>query len=255
MIPSQESRELRSDMRRHYPATALLAGLLHILTVAPSSARPDPRTTLPRHDASWQNAIAHISVPTSRLANGRMKRFTEHCTAVAVTPGPEPVFLSAWHCFEHYRSTIQPITVMSDEAPSPVTLRLVDSGGSMREDWALLQASRPAASATWIPVSPEPARSGQSVTAAGFAPIESQTDSERTQRLLMAHLACAVTDAGAHPLASDCMARQGASGGAIIGWTQSGSAQLLGIISAGDGETVSYFYPATLLIDRIHKLR
>ena len=117
-----------------------------------------------------------------------MKRFTEHCTAVAVTPGPEPVFLSAWHCFEHYRSTIQPITVMSDEAPSPVTLRLVDSGGSMREDWALLQASRPAASATWIPVSPEPARSGQSVTAAGFAPIESQTDSERTQRLLMAHL-------------------------------------------------------------------
>lgn len=144
---------------------------------------------------------------------------------------------------------------MSDEAPSPVTLRLVDSGGSMRDDWALLQASQPPASAAWMPVSIKPARSGQSVTAAGFAPLESQTDTANTQRLLMAHLACAVTDAEAHPPASDCMARQGASGGAIIGWTQSGSAQLLGIISAGDGETVSYFYPATLLIDRIQKLR
>ena len=242
-------------MRRRYRTTDLIAGLLYILIAAPNSAAPDPRTALPRHTASWQHAIAHISVPTSRVAGGRLKHFTEHCTAVAVTPGPEPVFLSAWHCFEHYRSTVHPITLMSDKATSPATLRLIDSGGSMREDWALLQANQAPSSATWIPVSPQPARSGQRVTAAGFAPHESPTETENTQRLLMAHLACAVTDAGADPPASDCLARQGASGGAIISWTQSGSAQLLGIISAGDGETVSYFYPATLLIDRIQKLR
>lgn len=255
VIPSREHYDLRSDMRRHYRATALFAGLLYALIVATSSATSDPRTPLPRHGASWQNAIAHISVPTSRLADGRMKHYTEHCTAVAVTPGPEPVFLSAWHCFEHYRSTVHPIRMMSGESPSPITLRLIDSGGSMREDWALLQASQPPASAAWIPVSVKPARSGQTVTAAGFAPLEIPTDRNSIERLLMAHLACAVIDAEAHPPASDCIARQGASGGAIIGWTQSGSAQLLGIISAGDGETVSYFYPATLLIERIQKLR
>lgn len=242
-------------MHRHPHANALAAGLLFGLIVSAHSTASDPRTTLQQHTASWQRALAHISVPTSRLADGRMKHFTKHCTAVAVTPGPEPLFLSAWHCFEHYRSTVHPITVMSDETPTTTTLRLIDSGGSMREDWALLQANRASSHAAWIPVSPAPASTGRSVTAAGFAPIEGTAGVDSAPRQLMAHLTCAVTDAEAHPPASDCMARQGASGGAIIGWTQSGSAQLLGIISAGDGETVSYFYPATLLIDRIQKLR
>lgn len=242
-------------MRCHYHATALAAGFLSLLIAAMHSAASDPRTTLPQHTASWQHALAHISVPTSRLTDGRMKHFTEHCTAIAVTPGPEPLFLSAWHCFEHYRSTVHPITVMSEEAAATTTLRLIDTGGSMKEDWALLQANRASSYATWIPVSPAPASSGQSVTAAGFAPLEGPTATANSPRQLMAHLTCAVTDAAAHPPASDCIARQGASGGAIIGWTQSGRAQLLGIISAGDGETVSYFYPAALLVDRIQKRR
>ncbi len=125
----------------------------------------------------------------------------------------------------------------------------------MKEDWALLQANQAFSNAAWLPVSPAPASTGQSVTAAGFAPLEEPAEADNAPRQLKAHLTCAVIDAVAHPHASDCMARQGASGGAIIGYTESGSAQLLGIISAGDGETVSYFYPATLLIDRIQKLR
>ena len=255
VILSPGRRENHSDMHRHPHAIALTAGLLFGLIVSAHSAASDPRTTLPRHTASWQRALAHISVPTSRLADGRMKHYTEHCTAVAVTPGPEPLFLSAWHCFEHYRSTVHPITVMSDQAPTTTTLRLIDSGGSMKEDWALLQANQAFSNAAWIPVSPAPASTGQSVTAAGFAPLEEPAEADNAPRQLKAHLTCAVIDAVAHPHASDCTARQGASGGAIIGWTESGSAQLLGIISAGDGETVSYFYPATLLIDRIQKLR
>ena len=57
------------------------------------------------------------------------------------------------------------------------------------------------------------------------------------------------------PVASDCVAKQGASGGAILRRTQSGSLRVIGIISAGDGESVSLFYPAGSLLPRFSSLR
>ena len=124
----------------------------------------------------------------------------------------------------------------------------------MQEDWALLAPNSPLTIDTWIPISTTPHQVGQSLIAVGFAPQPDQSADDAVKRYLLADVACSVIDASAHPPASDCVAKKGASGGAIIALTDSGSARLQGIISAGDGEAVSYFYPAPLLIRRLGRL-
>ena len=184
-----------------------------------------------------------------------MRHFTEHCTAVAVTPGPNSLFVSAWHCFEDYRSTITPILLIDYHTTMPIQMKLLETGGSMQEDWALLAPDSPLTIDTWIPISTTPQQIGQPLIAAGFAPQPDQSSDDALDRYLLADIACSVIDASTHLPASDCIAKKGASGGAMITLTHSGSARLQGIISAGDGEAVSYFYPAPLLIRRLSKLR
>jgi len=230
-----------------------LAVALLSATMTASSA--DPRTSLPRHLGGWQQALFPLSIPVTRLTGGRMRHFTEHCTAVAVTPGPNSLFVSAWHCFEDYRSTITPILLVDHHTTTPIPMKLLETGGSMQEDWALLAPDSPLTIDTWIPISTTPHRVGQPLIAAGFAPQPDQSSDDALKRYLLADTACSVIDASTHPPASDCVAKKGASGGAIIALTYSGSARLQGIISAGDGETVSYFYPAQSLIRQLGRLR
>ena len=229
---------------------ALAAALLSATLTAPFA---DPRTPLPEHAGGWQRALFPLRIPVTRLIEGRMRHFTEHCTAVAVTPGPNSLLVSAWHCFEDYRSTITPIQLIDPDTATPVPLKLLETGGSMQEDWALLTTDPPLSIDSWIPISTTPHQLGQPLIAAGFAPRPDQSGEDAVERYLLADIACSVIDATAHPPASDCVAKKGASGGAMIALTDSGSARLQGIISAGDGEAVSYFYPAPLLIRRLDR--
>ncbi len=228
------------------PAAALVSATL----TAPFA---DPRTPLPEHVGGWQRALFPLRIPVTRMIGGRMRHFIEHCTAVAVTPGPNSLFVSAWHCFEDYRSTITPIELIDPETATPVPIKLLETGGSMQEDWALLTPDLPLPIDSWIPISTNPHHLGQPLIAAGFAPQPDQSADNAVERHLLADIACSVIDASTHPPASDCVAKKGASGGAVIALTDSGSARLQGIISAGDGETLSYFYPAPLLIRRLDR--
>ena len=124
----------------------------------------------------------------------------------------------------------------------------------MQEDWALLAPIAPLTIDTWIPISTAPHHIGQRLIAAGFAPQPAQSNDDALKRYLLADIACSVIAVSTHPPASDCIAKRGASGGAMIALTDSGSARLQGIISAGDGEAVSYFYPAPSLIRRLGRL-
>jgi len=231
---------------------ALAAVLISTTLTAPSA---DPRTPLPEHVAGWQQALFPLRIPVTRMTKGRMRHFTEHCTAVAITPGPNSLFVSAWHCFDDYRSTITPIQLIDPRSAKPVQMKLLETGGSMQEDWALLTPDSPFTIDTWIPISTTPHHIGQPLIAAGFAPQPNQSGDEAVERYLLADAACSVIDGSAHPPASDCVAKKGASGGAMIALTDSGSARLQGIISAGDGKSVSYFYPAPSLIRRLSRLR
>ena len=138
-------------------------------------------------------------------------------------------------------------------------MRVLASGGSMSADWALLRAEEPIEDLHWISLSADPLHVGTKVSAAGIAPIESSSDQAAgvpsTQRRLLIHSECEVTDTKSNNGISNCVARPGASGGAILSRTHSGSVRLSGVISAGDGESVVLYYPADALFRHVQSLR
>ena len=124
----------------------------------------------------------------------------------------------------------------------------------MQHDWALLTSKADWIPTAWIPIARERAENGARVSAAGFSrpPVSDSIGVESPlDRALVIDSDCRVADARSPPIASSCVIQQGASGGAILGRTQSGSLRVYGVISAGDSKSVSYFYPADLLLSRI----
>ena len=218
----------------------------------------DPRTPLPTHTRPWHEAIGHLQVPITRFEGGRRRHFTEHCSATSVTPGPHPIFVTAWHCLDGYDALLRPM-LMTIGQREPVPMRVLASGGSMSADWALLRTDEPIEHLHWIPLSADPLHIGTKISAAGIASIEISSDQRArtpsTQRRLLIHAECEVTDAYSNNGISNCVARPGASGGAILSRTDSGSVRLSGVISAGDGESVVLYYPADALFRRVQSLR
>ena len=248
---------------RPFYATTPLALLLGSLAL-PMLSKPlaaDPRLVPDPQALSWHSAIVRLEIPVIRSVGGRMRHFTEHCSATTITPGPNTLLLSAWHCFEDYAATQGPIQLFAQHSPeSPLPVRLIISGGSMSADWAILTPVTSTVIGAWIPLSSHPAQRGTRVIAAGFAPT---TDSSRSEepgetppsRGLMYDPDCVVIVATSQPARSDCVAKKGASGGAILRRTASGSVRVVGVISAGDGTSVSYFHPTDELINRVRSLR
>ena len=87
---------------------ALAAVLLSATLTAPSA---DPRTPLPDHIAGWQRALFPIRIPVTRLIEGRM-RISRALHRSGHHTRPQQSFVSAWHCFDDYRSTITPIQLI-----------------------------------------------------------------------------------------------------------------------------------------------
>ena len=230
--------------------------LLHT-TISPADTEPDPRVKLSTLTHNWLDSIGHLEVPVTRYEQGLRRHFTEHCTAVIVSPGPSPLIVTAWHCLDGYQSLIEPIRLTLPGDP-PVAVQVVASGGSMEQDWAILKAMQPIAGRYWIPISQKPLEAGAKISAVGFAPVltDSVTVANRDPtRELLADESCWVIDATSTQATSTCVARRGASGGAILSRTASGSVRVAGIISAGDGHSISLFYPTWFLLQRIRSLR
>jgi hypothetical protein len=163
--------------------------------------------------------------------------------------------LSAWHCLDGYQSLLKPIQLRMSGLSSPTPVQLLATGGSMEQDWAVLQPTAPIAGTSWIPLSTQPLSHDIAVLAAGFTEYTTPLDENPLPRSLVTHRACRITNSNQIPVASDCVAKQGASGGAILRRTQTGSLRLIGIISAGDGESVSLFYPSLPLLPQLSRLR
>lgn len=133
----------------------------------------------------------------------------------------------------------------------------------MEQDWAILKPMQPIAGRHWIPISQKPLEAGAKISAVGFAPVLADpvlTDpvnvaNRNPTRELLADESCRVVDASSTQGTSTCVARQGASGGAILSRTASGGVRVAGIISAGDGHSISLFYPTWFLLQRIRTLR
>ena len=119
------------------PLSCLLGALTLLMLSQPLVA--DPRIAADPEALYWQAAMARLEIPVIRSVGGRMRHFTEHCSATAITPGPAMLLLSAWHCFEDYAATQGAIELFTQHSTdTALPLRLIVSGGSMSEDWAIL---------------------------------------------------------------------------------------------------------------------
>ncbi|MAC37548.1 MAG: hypothetical protein CME47_08690 [Halieaceae bacterium] len=231
---------------------AAMSLAVYWLLFATIISRADNRQLTTQADAAWEGAIVKIEVPIVRSVKGYPRHFLERCSATIISPGPRPVLISAWHCFEGYDAMASPAQTLTKDGP--VSLELLASGGSMQNDWALLTSKADWIPTAWIPIARDRAEKGARVSAAGFSrpPASGSTDLESPlDRALVIDSDCRVAEASSPPIASSCVIQQGASGGAILGRTQSGSLRVYGVISAGDSKSVSYFYPADLLLSRI----
>ena len=101
------------------PLSCLLGALTLLMLSQPLVA--DPRLAPDPEALYWQAAMARLEIPVIRSVGGRMRHFTEHCSATAITPGPTTLLLSAWHCFEDYAATQGPIRII--RATLDLTLR------------------------------------------------------------------------------------------------------------------------------------
>ena len=231
---------------------AAMSLVVYWLLFATIISRADNSQLTTRADAAWEGAIVKIEVPIVRSVKGYPRHFLERCSATIISPGPHPLLISAWHCFEGYDAMASPAQTLTEDGPVP--LELLASGESMQHDWALLTSKADWIPTTWIPIARDRAEKGSRVSAAGFSrslASDSPEIGSRRDRALVIDSDCRVTEASSPPIASSCVIQQGASGGAILGRTQSGSLRVYGVISAGDSKSVSYFYPADLLLSRI----
>ena len=239
-------------LRRPLPRLPIALSLLRAGTIATyfllhaamnlADTVPDPRVKLSTVTHNWLDSIGRLEVPVTRVENGLRRHFTEHCTAVIVSPGPSPLIVTAWHCLDGYQSLIDPIQLTLHGDP-PVAVQVIASGGSMEQDWAILKATQPIAGRYWIPISPMPLEAGAKISAVGFAPVlgdpADAANRDRTRQLL-ADESCFVVDANSTQASSTCVARQGASGGALSR-TASGGVRIAGIISLGTGTQSACF--------------
>ena len=231
------------------PALAMSA-TLPASQAAGDQARPDPRLVYTAQSPDWLGAVGKLRVPGIKWREGRRTHHREDCSATLVAAGARndaDIIITAWHCLEFYSDLSQAITFTlfpdSDQPISSEAYRLADGGG-MHADWAILKLHQPVARerVSSMNINPGVLDVAQNIVMAGYS-------SDRALGQAGKHLTydpdCRVTRQSAGNGESDCLAYKGASGGAVVQLSADGKAWLSGVISQGDGATLSTFVPVT----------
>lgn len=200
----------------------------------------DRRVTADQTPAVWQSAIVKLAIPLSRREGETRRHWVEDCTGTVIANEPLTV-LTAWHCIDGELDLTRPPRVQIEQRWHPI--RVLNSGGHMGADWALLQSDIDSPLAPISLASTAPA-AGDRIVMAGFS-----MDMKRHNGgvSLSFDPDCAVMHYEQYWGVSTCQAQQGASGGPVLSlqdeqWT------VVGVISArrrDSGETL--FFPVTQL--------
>lgn len=182
-------------------------------------------------------SVGKLHVPGQRYENGYAKHYDESCSATLITDNSgtlsSELIISAWHCIEFYRDTSKPLTF---ETASGETRKanLISSGGSMYSDWALLRLDAPLPSPAVLMSSDR--EHADTLRMAGYP------RSATPQAGLIPTVSdCQVTGSDGADTRSDCVLQKGASGGAVFSGDK--ERRYLGVISRGDGESLSIYVP------------
>lgn len=224
----------------------LLCALL-IVELSFASEVEFPRQRFDAQAPQWMENVANIEVPAIKHEQGRARHYTEYCSGTLLknAKASEPRFvISAWHCVEHYQDLSRDLTVYFPHAQSHhkvYTARLVDSGGSISSDWALLKLSEAPSSEQLAGLALMTTDKNQPATAAGFA----LALPNGRQRLSFDD-SCKANGENEWIL---CTTSKGASGGPIVQIHQS-MAGIVGVISQGDSEAFTISFPSARLPQR-----
>ncbi len=229
------------------PAVRLLLTLL-ILCLC-SAAVAEQRQVFAADSPRWLRAVGKLTVPGHRFVEGEKLHQREDCSATLIAP---QVILSAWHCLEHYRDLSRDITFRLPHAPEQPVLRAtrLADGGDMDGDWALLRLERPLDDVAPLVVTAyRPDQAAHEFLIAGYSGDEGLGAGGDK---LTWQSNCKLLGHEQYRLATDCVAFKGASGGPVLA-----GGNIIGVISAGDGETMTYFVPSTAFISavRLHAAR
>lgn len=218
------------------------------LLAAPSVLAQDTRQN---HDSSpprWLQAVGQLYVPGSRYENGRRKHYREDCSATLVKRAGQVAantVITAWHCLEYYHDLSQAIELTllpgSPQALTRQAYRVADGGG-MHADWAVLKLYQAVLSseASALTLHPRRANPDRPVTMAGYS---TQPGRAAGASGLSYDDACRVTSQRKRASESNCYARKGASGGAVVQLSAHGIPKFAGVISRGDSENLSIYIP------------
>lgn len=206
----------------------------------------DPRQVYNAGSPSWLLAVGKLTVPGYRYKNGDRHHHEQHCTATLVT---EDIILSGWHCIEYYADLSQDIVFSLPNAQADVkrTARHLADGGGMHADWLLLKLNKPVSGrvASPIPVSTlnvvEPGT--QALTLAGYS---RDPGLGAVGKWLSYDADCAILENEAYRVATDCIAFKGSSGGPVVH-----EHTIVGVVSAGDSEQLSYYTPSKSFISAV----
>lgn len=185
-------------------------------------------------------SVGRLIVPAVRYRDGYARNYREQCSGTLISAAQSKresdLVISAWHCLEDYRDLSRPLVFVNPEGERREA-RVLVSGGSMRDDWALLRLSAPLSDPTTI--APDANRTvprGRAVTMAGY-PRQDGSEISRPQ----VRARCAITAQRDGDTESDCILRVGASGGGVFG--VDAEETYLGVISRGDSSSLSIFVP------------
>ena len=217
------------------------------LVAGTTALAEDPRRVWDGGGPAWLVAVGKLTVHGVRIEDGYPRHLIEDCSATLVRAAGDAsadLIVTAWHCLAYYRDLSKPIlfTPGGGQAISRQrSARRLADGGGMHADWAILRLDRPLPGELAIVIAGATAtRPGDSLVMAGFSGDAGKGDSGRR---LTYHSDCRQTSGGAGVVHTDCLAFKGASGGGVFLASTAGAADLVGVVSGGDGETTSTYVP------------
>ncbi|MEP5568301.1 MAG: trypsin-like peptidase domain-containing protein [Halioglobus sp.] len=224
--------------------TLLLTALLA------AAAQAEQRQAYSSQSPEWLQAVGKLNVPGVQYEDGYGRHQKENCSGTLVatrSAHQADTVVTAWHCLEYYRDLSKPITFTLTQEAGTVLAReayRVADGGGMYADWAVLKLFEPV-STREIPaleIHPQRADMQRTVTMAGYS---GDAGLGADGAVLTYHASCNIIRQASTQSESDCSAYKGASGGAVIQVSTEGHAQLSGVISQGNSESVSIYVPVS----------
>jgi len=221
----------------------LLAGGLAAQWAEAAEERKRFHSNTPR----WMQNVASIEIPAIKIEGSRARHYLEYCSGTLLRDNGalrRRYMISAWHCVEHYQDLSKALRVRfphSSVTKLEYQARLIDSGGAIDRDWAVLELSTAPTpeQLEGLPVlTTDPSTAA---TAVGFA-----LALENGRNELSYDDSCRMRD-DIHW--ANCTTSKGSSGGPIV-QTKEGAIGVVGVISQGDSQALTITYPISKLPTR-----